>query len=47
MTTTELTPITNLTEVFSRWFGKRLCEDRKAWARRSESVPPRPSAYPV
>ncbi len=36
-----------LTLVFSRWFGKRLCEDRKAWARRSESVPPRPSAYPV
>lgn len=33
--------------VFSRCFGKRLCGDRKAWARRSESAPPRPSAYLV
>ncbi len=33
--------------VFSRRFGKRLCGDRKAWARRSESAPRPAGVYPA
>lgn len=39
--------VTDAELVFSRRFGKRVCGDRKAWARRSESAPRPAGVYPA